>query len=165
MRLGRQPKDQGDEELRIGLGLCTQVPTGAFPDHWVWAEGTSNETWLRPWGKGAHNCATDHVEDWPQRSRGFGSPGRTIRLSFAPCPHAPDQTLVLGIELSGEVYEDMQRAAGVSLSSGLLLTPQVNDMALSSLVHSQNKTVAQSVDPQVLWESAPNSNGSLCFST
>ena len=89
------------EEIRIGLGLCTQVPAGAFPDHWAWAETISNETWLRPWGKGAHDCATDHIEDWPQRSREFGSPGRTIRLSFAPCSHAPDQTLVLGIELSG----------------------------------------------------------------
>ena len=136
------------EEIRIGLGLCTQVPAGAFPDHWAWAEAISNETWLNPWGKGAHDCATDHIEDWPQRSREFGSPGRTIRLSFAPCPHSPDQTLVLGIELSGAVYEDMQHAAGVSLSSRLLLTPQVNDMALSeSSVHSQNRTGAHVCSP------------------
>ena len=40
---------------------------------------------------------------------------RTIRLTFALCTHAPERTLVLGLELSGSVYEAIQKNANIRL--------------------------------------------------
>ena len=62
-----------------------------------------------------HNCATDHIANWPNGAREFGDAKHTIRLVFAPCTHAPERTLVLGLELVGSVYEKIQRDANVYL--------------------------------------------------
>ena len=48
-----------------------------------------------PWENHAHNRATDHMEDWPARSREFGDAERTNRLMFGVC--APGRTFVLGL--------------------------------------------------------------------
>ena len=35
--------------------------------------------------KYVHDCATDHIEDWPDCTRKFGDAERTIRLVFVSC--------------------------------------------------------------------------------
>ena len=62
-----------------------------------------------------HDCATDHIEDWSDCTREFGDAERTIRLVFAPCAHAPQRTLVLGLGLGGSRYEEIQRNANIYL--------------------------------------------------
>ena len=105
-----------EERVRIMLGLCTKASTTpARPCHWAWAEPTYRGTSSEKWSKDAHDCATDHIADWPDRARAFGDAERTIKLMFTPCPHMPGRTLVLGLELSGEVYEKMQHEADVRL--------------------------------------------------
>ena len=104
------------EGVRIMFGLCTKsTPKGARPRHWAWAEPKHLATWHLPWSRHAHDCATDHIEDWPDCRRAFGETERTIRLVFAPCPHASGRTLVLGLELEGSVYERMQWSTGTRL--------------------------------------------------
>ena len=106
------------EAIGVTLGICTPTPAETTPRHWARAERRYLSTWTQPWAKDvAHDCAQDHVDDWPERTREFGDSARTIRLSFAPCPHAPERARVLGLELSGSVYEKIQQNAGVSLSA------------------------------------------------
>ena len=59
---------------------------------------------------GTHVCAADHVELWPGFTKTFGDFDRTARLSFTPCQFAPEDTLLLHLELWGRVYEKHQRA-------------------------------------------------------
>ena len=104
------------EGVRIMFGLCTKCTSkGARPRHWAWAEPKHLATWHLPWSRHAHDCATDHIEDWPDCRRAFGESERTIRLVFVPCTHAPGRTLALGLELSGSVYERMLRRTGTRL--------------------------------------------------
>ena len=53
--------------------------------------------------------------NWPNGTREFGDAKRTIRLVFAPWTHAPERTLVLGLELAGSRYEKIQKNANVRL--------------------------------------------------
>ena len=104
------------EKIRIALGLCARRSTAVSSCHWAFAEHTHRASFHDPMTKRAHDCATDHIEDWgPECTRDFGDAERTVRLSFAPCPHAPrlGQTLVLGMDLVGRAYEALQRDAGV----------------------------------------------------
>ena len=103
------------EGFRILLGLCAnRRESGGRPCHWAWAEEYHRVTWGRTWTKVAHDCATDHVEQWNDMAREFGNEERTVRLVFKRCPHDPE-TLVLWLELTGNVYEEMQRDTHVSL--------------------------------------------------
>ena len=84
------------EYVRIFLGMCTNTSAEERPRHWAWAEQFYSATWGQPLTDYVHNCATDHIADWTNRTREFGDAERTIRLVFAPCTHAPERTLVLG---------------------------------------------------------------------
>ena len=109
------------ESIRILLGTCTKsVPNDVHPCHWAWAELTHRETWGQLNINYAHDCNTDHIEGWDNNTREFGDAERTIRLMFVPCIHAPQQTLVLGLELVGSVYEEIQQKAKVYLPPHVL---------------------------------------------
>ena len=104
------------EKIRLQFGVCTSETSGAR-HHWAWADNRSLSTWTRPWGKRGHDCATDHIDSWPDATRAFGDEERTIRLSFARCVHSPQHTRVVHLELKGRVYEEMQRNANFSIAS------------------------------------------------
>ena len=110
------------ESIRILLGTCKK---GLRPCHWAWADQHHSATWGNPWPNYAHDCAMDHIEDWPNSTREFGDAERAIRLVFMPCKHAPGSTLVLGLELVGRRYEEIQRKANVYLRPRVRL-PQLN---------------------------------------
>ena len=104
------------EFVHIVLGTC--IKTSAAPErpcHWAWAERRHRTTWPQGWADYAHNCATDHIQDWSDHTQEFGDAERTIRLVFAPCKHAPERTLVLGLELVGTIYEKIQQNANIFL--------------------------------------------------
>ena len=103
------------ESVLIILGTCKKASTGIRPCHWAWADQRHSTTWTQPWRQYAHDCATDHIEDWPNSTREFGDTERTIRLVFVCCTHAPERTLVLGLELVGSRYEEIQQTADVYL--------------------------------------------------
>ena len=104
------------EAIHIRLGTCAAVSAEARPCHWAWAERHHAAMWGSRWSRNEHNCAADHIADWPGGARAFGDGERTVRLVFAPCPHAPDRrTLVLGLELVGDAYARIQQDANVSL--------------------------------------------------
>ena len=103
------------EAVRIMLGTCIRASTEARPCHWAWADQSDSATWTDPWSSYAHNCTTDHIEDWESNTHEFGVAERTIRLVFVPCPHMPEKTLVLGLELVGSMYEEIQRKAKIIL--------------------------------------------------
>lgn len=107
------------ESFCVLLGTCTKVPIKARPCHWAWSEYRCHATWNKLPTRYAHDCAADHIENWPNRMREFGDPERTVRLVFAPCVHAPERTLVLGIELSGIVYVDIQQNAKIYLPQAI----------------------------------------------
>ena len=104
-----------NQSLCITFGACVRDSNDGVQRHWAWAEHKDVRTWKDPWKDYAHDCATDHIEDWPYHARDFGSEECTFRLVFAPCPHAPGRTLVLGLELIGSVYEKLQRESNVYL--------------------------------------------------
>lgn len=105
------------EKVHVQLGLCATASTDDAPCHWAYAESSDLSNWTAPWKQAAHDCAKDHIADWPGGARDFGDAERTIRLSFAPCKHAPPgRTRVLGLELSGTVYDGIQRAAGFTIA-------------------------------------------------
>ena len=104
-----------NQSLRITFGACIRDSNDGVQRHWAWAEHKDVRTWKDPWKDYAHDCAADHIEDWPDHARDFGSEECTFRLVFAPCPHAPGKTLVLGLELIGPVCEKLQREANVYL--------------------------------------------------
>lgn len=101
--------------LRMWFGLCAadQGP----PVHWAWLEMSYDQTWTRKWTTYQHDCAQDHIDAWPGRTRDFTTAGRTVRLSFTPCQHSPQTTRVLHIELKGEPLEEIQRACGLTIPS------------------------------------------------
>ena len=104
------------EVVYIVLGACANASTAARPcHHWAWAEHRHRATWGSLSTSYVHDCTNDHIEAWPDRIRDFGDEERTIRLVFAPCTHAPERTLVLGLELVGSVYEKIQRDADLYL--------------------------------------------------
>ena len=105
------------ESFCILLGTCSQASTNTYTCHWAWAEyhNDAGKQWGLPWTHHVHNCATDHIDGWPERTREFCDTAHTIRLVFSPCPHAPKWTLVLGLELVGSVYKRIQREANVYL--------------------------------------------------
>lgn len=103
------------EYVGILLGSCMKASTNARPCHWAWAEYKHRATWTQPDLEYVHDCTTDHIEDWPDRTREFGDAERTIRLVFVPCTHEPQWTLVLGLELVGSVYERIQKSANIHL--------------------------------------------------
>ena len=103
------------ESVRILLGTCTKASTKERPCYWAWAGQHNRATWGQPWPEYLHDCTTDHIEAWPNRTREFGDVERTIRLVFAPCTHAPERTLVLGLELAGSRYEEIQSNANIRL--------------------------------------------------
>ena len=101
------------EAVYILLGTCKKASTMTRPCHWAWADQRHSTTWNQPWPEYAHDCATDHIEDWPNSTREFGDTERTIRLVFAPCKHALGRTLVFGLELVGSRYEEIQQKANI----------------------------------------------------
>ena len=103
------------ETISILLGICTKVSTDESPCHWAWASNRHRNTWTQRRPDYAHDCAKDHIQDWPDLTRSFGDAERAIRLAFAPCTHAPERTLVLSLELSGDVYERIFASANIRL--------------------------------------------------
>ena len=136
------------EVVYILLGACTKASTDARPCHWAWAEHRFRATWDRKPTEYAHDCATDHVEDWPGRLREFGDAERRIHITFAPCPHAAaEQTLVLGVQLSGSVYENMQKDANIRLPTLPLSSPLPVGGALPSNGRTPTQPAGQPQDP------------------
>ena len=90
----------------------------------------------------------DHIEDWPDHTREFGDTDRTIRLIFTPCLHAPrNRMLVLGLELVGSVYENIQKNAKIDLpppssSSRRLIDAVSRGGHSSSTSHPTSSTLA-----------------------
>ena len=103
------------EVIRILLGMCNKLSTEVHPCHWAWADQHHIATWGQPWPKYVHDCTTDHIANWPNGTREFVDAERTIRLVFTPCTHAPERTLVLGLELVGCRYEEIQKKANIYL--------------------------------------------------
>ena len=104
------------EAVHIHLGMCTKISTEESPAyHWAWASQNNSATWGKLSQKYVHDCATDHIRDWPNSTREFGDAERTIRLVFNPSTHAPEWTLVLSLGLSGRVYKEIQENANVYL--------------------------------------------------
>ena len=115
------------ESVRILLGTCKKASTGVRPCHWAWAEQRHSATGTEPWREYAHDCVTDHIENWPDSTREFGDTERMIRLVFAPCKHAPEKTLVLGLELVGSRYKEIQRKANIYLRLRVKLPRLIGD--------------------------------------
>ena len=106
------------ESIHIGLGLCDSGwEEGRPPRHFAWANLYDVSTWNQRLDKKEHDCKTDHIDDWPHRTTKFGDDERAVRLSFTPCPHAPQRTRVLHLELLGSMYKDMQHWANFTLAS------------------------------------------------
>ena len=115
MRLGIQSTELL-EDVCILFGLCTNTSTSEERlYHWAWAEQRHSATWGQPLAEYVHDCTTDHIANWPNGTREFVDTERTIRLVFTPCTHAPERTLVLGLELSGSRYEQIQKNANIRL--------------------------------------------------
>ena len=92
------------EGFTIHLGLCSQQPTRK---HWALAiiGGASDDQNV------LHNCAKDHIDDWPRWSRDFGDSRRTVRLTFSRCVHHPETTRVLDVELRGEAHRQLTESS------------------------------------------------------
>lgn len=108
----------------LHLGRCTAQtqnsaqPSGTLGPHWAYLESTSygqrqvSELDTRN-NSAMHDCPTDHICDWPQRTRACTIEGRLvgpsdpelfllhIELSFAPCPMNPSGTLVVHLHILG----------------------------------------------------------------
>ena len=131
------------EEIRICLGLCSEAGTRAQPCHFAWAEvGHGEWGWNEEWVKKTHDCATDHIDSWPNRTRSFnGAPGdgqRMIHLKFTPAPDAPEQTRVLHLELGGGVYDEMQSGDGLNVSKRTRLGLEAVTSTKRSSAHTQS---------------------------
>ena len=148
------------EGIRLWLGLA-RPPADAGVDgdaplaqHWAWAEPAHRENWNDDaWLE--HTVApADFVARWPGRARDFGDAARTIHLSFAPCAHAPETTLVLHIELRGSVYEKMQSEAGLVIPprAALVRLPPDAETPLVEIVVD-----APAVPAATVLEDAPSS--------
>ena len=103
------------ESIHVLLGTCNKLSTEAHPCHWACAGQQNIATWGQLWPEYVHNCTTDHIADWRGGAHDFGDAERTIRLVFVPCTHAPERTLVLGVELVGSRYEEIQKNANIRL--------------------------------------------------
>ena len=104
------------ETIEIRLGVCSIVSDR----HCFWAdvqEWHRDTCSLRKRHSG-HDCATDHIADWPNRTRVFGDEleERWVTLWFVDCPHTPG-TVVFHIHLGGHVYDEMLREANIAFPS------------------------------------------------
>ena len=109
------------EAVRILMGTCAgQDEEGkdrpvdiAHPTHWARAEPLYDVNWTSDIIT-THVCAEDHVEDWKGMTKDFTLEGRTLRLTFRRSKLTPDVTLVVHLELVGEVYERLKTAVGLT---------------------------------------------------
>ena len=103
------------EGFAIAFGLCKKAGQEGKPVHWARATPRQFDNWSDfAWRKREHDCHEEHICDWTGMGKDFGPPDRRIRLEFAECPFAPATTLVLYLNLSGRVYEEMVRTSNVT---------------------------------------------------
>ena len=105
-----------NERVHVQFGLCGVTFVNGLPCHWAYAESSDLSNWTARWSKVAHSCETDHVDDWPDGLRTFGDSRRRMDLTFVKCTHSPALSRVLGIKLSGSVYDALQREGGIVIA-------------------------------------------------
>ena len=118
------------EQLEIMAGTCVASDNRRI---WAYVMMWHSETWGLWEDHSGHNCATDHIADWPHRTRVFGDKHEERRLTlwFTDCPHAPG-AVVFHLHLGGRIYEEMMREANVTFPSPpslVMPTPAVEKQA------------------------------------
>ncbi|KAH9915801.1 HET-domain-containing protein [Epithele typhae] len=109
------------EAVRLRFGTCFPPGSSSEGDagaaaHWATAYPQHAANWNDPMGAVEHDCATDHVRDWPGWAREFvdgPARARVVRLAFTRGKFAPDATLVLHMELAGSVWAGMMARKNV----------------------------------------------------
>lgn len=110
------------EGIRLFLGTCAQAVQSIAPSsrlhHWGKVMIQHDGNWSQRVDL-THDCSVHHIDSWPDWTKAFGDPNRTIRLSFRRCSLTPEPatTLVLHLELQGRVYEDIIGRTNVVLPS------------------------------------------------
>ena len=100
------------EKVIILVGSCVASNSRCI---WAYVKVWHEKT-LGSWKPhSGHDCATDHIADWPNRTRVFGDgpPRRRITLWFTDCPHTPG-AVVFYLRPGGRVYDKMLRSANVT---------------------------------------------------
>ncbi|KAH9943273.1 HET-domain-containing protein [Epithele typhae] len=87
----------------------------------------------------AHVCPDDHVDFWPGWTRDFGAPARTVRLSFARCPHEPHTTRVVHAELRGRAFERLLAEHGGGVSVAVPPRPRLGGGDLRASMRSREE--------------------------
>ena len=99
------------EAIHIALG--TYMQSSGTPAHWAKVQLGYNY----PWAAESHDCGEHHVKTWPRWTRDFGDADRTVRLSFSSCKLTPVHTLVVHVELEGNIYDDLKSQKNIELPS------------------------------------------------
>ncbi|KAH9939290.1 uncharacterized protein BXZ73DRAFT_99493 [Epithele typhae] len=101
--------DLTDDNATVASGATSETEEAprlganyTHPVHWARVSVYSKANWnfKTEW---THDCETDHVDAWPGMSCDFGDDERTVRLSFARSPVAPEVTVIAHIDLLGTV--------------------------------------------------------------
>ena len=160
------------EAFRLSLGLCAQSSNAdgsggtegdGNPAHWAWLETSHDVDWATPWTTHTHVCAEDHVAAWAPvaggaRARVFAErPERSVRVSFRPCRHSPQTTLVVHVELLGSVYEGLQRDVEVHIPpiEEVVRLPNTSTVVASPAVLNGRAQLSSGARTPLMLESSP----------
>ena len=146
--------DTVGEGIVINLGLCGDSEKMLYRTHWakVYIHHQKDDELSEPPDEDVHDCATDHIDDWPDWTREFGDAERTVRLSFSRCVHRPQATRVVHLELSGTHFEDLkQRPRGGFIGARYypIVVPSSEDVAEKKSVEAEHPPNEAGVRPSV----------------